>query len=820
MSDGLNAYNIEYKGGEFRICLKDPKATFYHDQDAIAISLPILFRQIIAITILSSTLTLILKPFHQPRFIGDIIGGIILGPSFLGLFRKYNDIFLPFASATILESFTYLGGVYYVFLVGLEMNQTPILRISRKAMAVAAAGIVVPLAVGFGTYFLIAPSPAPNGPPMGPPGPPKAKTAFLWGVALTGTNLPELTRILADLKLLRMDVGRTALSSAFLSEIGTWMFLAIVITTAHDRFLAVAASSIGFILMSIFAIRPFLSWLIRTTSDPEEDYKETHVHFVFCGVLLFGFISDGLGLSSIFGAFLFGFILPGGHLATAVRERLEKITSWILTPLYCILLGLKCNFQLTAQGVSAANAALFIVLSWASKFFTTFFVALRCQMAPRDASALAVLMNTKGMLSAFVINIGRDYKLLIVENFTVMILTLVVMTATVPIIIKYAYKPQKQMTVHRYKSIQSTGIDSPLRILVCIHSARDIRGTIYLLQLSHGTRQYPIRVFAVHLVELTERTSATMLVVQGAYRSNSTRSTRAIAEAESEQIVEAFEEYQMESDNTVTFEALTALSPYATMHVDVCSIAEDKRANLLIVPFHVQGGADANADNISSSARMVNQKVMAYAPCSVGLLVNRGLGMSNQGVTCLIMFFIGGPDDREALSYAWRMSALPEVHLTVVRFIAGDHAEPMVKTTFDLLNEERGSSTLITMQDRQEDLDEEFMGDFKYKTMNNNSISYTEEVVNNGEETLRCIRNNMEQHPYEMCIVGQGDQQTSPLLSGLSSLVEFEELGPIGDAIATSNFAPSCSILVMQQYYNRALRSKKADNDKPADLFI
>ncbi|KAI4371616.1 hypothetical protein MLD38_009944 [Melastoma candidum] len=804
LGDRTDTYDIVYhgQGGDFVVCLKDKNATFFKDQDAIETSLPLLFRQIVAITIVSSALSMVLRPFHQPRFVADITAGILLGPSAISKYRNFIDQVFPFASAPILESFTYLGGVYYIFLVGLEMNQTPILRIGKKSVVIAVSGILVPLAVGFCSFYVITPSNRTASTAAG------LKGAFLWGVTLTGTNLPELTRILSDLKLLRMDIGRTALSSAFLSEIGTWLFLAIVMMVARTKILYVAISSIGFILLSIFAVRPGLMWLIRKTSDPEEDYKESHVRYVLCGVLLFGFITDGLGLTSLFGAFMFGFILPGGHLAMAVRERLEKVTSWILIPLYCMLIGLRCNvLNMFPKEKSFAHLMLFMVISWAAKFIATFLVSLRYGTKPREAFTLGVLMNTKGLLSVFVLNIGRDYRLLVVENFTMMILTVVVMTMTVPLIIKHAYKHRKRTMVHKYRTIQSTGIDSPLRILMCIHSTRNIRGSIYLLQLSQGTRQYPIRAFAVHLVELTERTSATMLVIQDSYRSSSSDLTRAAAKAESEQIVEAFEDYESQSDNAFSFEALTALSPYTTMHVDICSIAEDKRTNIIIIPFHVQGDKNIKADDMNSSVRMVNQNVLAYAPCSVGLLVNRGLGMSNQGVSCIILFFIGGPDDREALSYAWRMSALPEVHLTVVRFIPGEHAQ--TEETYDILNDEHDPSKLMPMQKRQADLDQEFIGEFKFRNENNNSITYSEETVNNGEETMKSIKNIMEQDLYDMCITGQGDGRTSPLVSGLSGLVEFQEMGAIGDAIVTSNFASNTSVLIIQQFGNHALRGRK-----------
>ncbi|KAF8006522.1 hypothetical protein BT93_K0731 [Corymbia citriodora subsp. variegata] len=694
-----------------------------------------------------------------------------------------------------MEAFTNLGVTYHMFLVGLEMNLAPMLRIRRKSISVALAGILVPLVLGFGSYFMIAPKAEKTDKTWM-----RQKGAFAWGIALTATNLPDVTRILSDLKLLRTETGRTALSCAYVSDIGTWLLLVTLITISHDEILPIAISTVVFVPFCLYVARPALLWLIELTRDGEE-YTEHQVQFVLCGVMLWGFMTDAIGLYSVFGAFMFGFILPSGQLATLITERIERVTSWIMLPLYCLVNGLRTNVpEMIPAGRKGWHVAAFIILAWIAKFLSTLLVSPYYNMERWESVTLGVLMNTKGLLAIIVINIGRDLLLLDIESSAVMVIALLVMTFTVPPIVSRIYRPEKPQMLHKRRTVQSTGLDSPLQVLAGIHSMQSMRGIVNLLQLSHATRQSPIHAVAVHLVELTEHTSAAMLVVHDSYKHNSHMASEEDAEAESDQIIEAFEDYARNSNNTVSVEVLTALSPFATIHVDVCSIAEDKRASIIIIPFHIQGKNNDEPESSSSSIREINQNVLAAAPCSVALLVNRGLGMSNYRPRAVLVFFVCGPDDREALAYAWRMAFDPEVHLTVVRFFEEEEATAPVPAPLDEPRDSEEAFDVSEEHTRQRAMDEEYVNEFRSETMNSRSVTYKEEVVRDLSETLTAVRQIMEREPYELCIVGRGKQSTSPLVPSLKELTEYPELGALGDAIITSNFALNSSVLVVQQY--------------------
>lgn len=166
---------------------------------------------------------------------------------------------------------------------------------------------------------------------------------------------------------------------------------------------------------------------------------------------------------------------------------------------------------------------------------------------------------------------------------------------------------------------------------------------------------------------------------------------------------------------------------------------------------------------------------------------------ANQMSHHVAILFFGGPDDREALSYAWRMSDHPGISLTVLRFVSSEDAAEGGNggNNFGMLSVE-------TDVEREKQMDESFISDFRMRYANDDSVAYIEKVVNNGEETVAAIRSMDDIH--DLFIVGRGQGTTSPLTAGLTDWSECPELGVIGDLLASSDFAATASVLVVQQY--------------------
>ena len=389
-----------------------------------------------------------------------------------------------------------------------------------------------------------------------------------------------------------------------------------------------------------------------------------------------------------------------------------------------------------------------------------------------------------------------------------LVFALLFMTAVVGPILSLTYSRRRPGT-YKYRTIRSIEGNSEFRILACVHSTRNAGGLVNLLASSNPSKQSPIYAFAVHLVELVGHASA-MLIVHDTCKSTESGGAAAAATAAkdpraSDGIAEAFE--NLEGEN-FSVQPLTAVSAYSTMHEDICSLAEDKRVNLTILPFHIHTTADGGAESsVNSPFRAVNKNMLDNAPCSVAVFVDRGfnsrppLGDSNNGFRHqFAMIFLGGRDDREALAYTWRMAKSPRVCLTVIRFHASKTAaeiSPILHDGDDEGDEGGGILKAIADSEREKPLDDQYIEEFKLKSRDDPSIRLVEEMADNGEEVVRIVT-TMENR-YDLYAVGRGKGVVSPLTSGLSDWSEYPELGPLGDILVCSSFAADASVLIVQQ---------------------
>ncbi|CAA6653818.1 unnamed protein product [Spirodela intermedia] len=463
------------------------------------------------------------------------------------------------------------------------------------------------------------------------------------GVALSITAFPVLARILAELKLLTTDVGRMAMSAAAVNDVAAWILLALAIALSGSGSalvsLWVLLTGAAFVVFAALVIRPCIGWMARRSPEGEP-VKEIYICATLTAVLAAGFVTDSIGIHALFGAFVVGIVVPkDGPFAGVLIEKIEDIVSGLFLPLYFVSSGLKTNVATISGGQSWGLLVLVIVTACVGKIAGTVIVSLLVRVPRREALALGFLMNTKGLVELIVLNIGKDRK----AGGTVQ-------------------APHRDALRH----------ESELRILACFHSTRSIPGTINLIETSRGIRRRGVTVYAMHLMELSERSSA-ISMVHKARRNGLPFWNKGLPTETGYHIVVAFEAYQQLS--SVSIRPMTAISDLATIHEDIVTSAQQKRAAVILLPFHKQQRLDGTLESLGSSFQHVNQRVLRHAPCSVGILVDRGLGgaaqVSSSDVSYSIaVLFFGGHDDREALAYALRMAEHPGIQLTVLRFLA------------------------------------------------------------------------------------------------------------------------------------------------------
>ncbi|POO01266.1 Alpha/Beta hydrolase [Trema orientale] len=374
-------------------------------ENASTSSLPIFITQLFVILSVNRLLTLAFRPLHIPRIAAEILGGILLGPSVIG----YTDFAVkhlhPFGTLVTLENLANLGLVYFMFMVGLEVDLKPVLRAGRKAVTTAAAGIILPVPIGFALYHLL----LSNFSPALSKDRPSEFGPLFWGLAIATTNFPDLAGLLADLKLLHTDIGRTALTSSVISDILCWiLFVLIMATSGRGRLFTVTTTS-AFVIFAFFMLRPSVKYLLRRFAK-EENYSQRHVIFILTGVVVCGYITDACGSHSIFGAFMFGVILPKGELKRAVLEMIEDFVSELLIPLFFYCIGMRTDAHwIFRRGVDIGILLVVIAVAFSAKVVSTFLVAYFLnKMPPKDGLALGLLLNTKGLLALIMISSGRD----------------------------------------------------------------------------------------------------------------------------------------------------------------------------------------------------------------------------------------------------------------------------------------------------------------------------------------------------------------------------------------------------------------------------
>jgi len=315
-----------------------------------------------------------------------------------------------------LESVASIGLLFFLFLVGLELDLNSIRRTGKRAFSIAACGISLPFVSGIGVAIVFRKT---------IDGADKAGfSTFLvfMGVALSITAFPVLGRILAELKLLTTRVGETAMAAAAFDDLTAWILLALAIALAGKESddgdsksplvaVWVLLSGAGFVAFMMIFISPVMKRVARRGSVENEAVNEVYISLTLAGVMVSGFITDFIGIHAIFGAFVFGLTIPkNGNFSKKLIERIEDFVMGLLLPLYFASSGLKTDVTKISGGKAWGLLVLVISVACAGKIIGIFVVALMWRIPARESITLGVLMNTKGLVELIVLNIGKEKK--------------------------------------------------------------------------------------------------------------------------------------------------------------------------------------------------------------------------------------------------------------------------------------------------------------------------------------------------------------------------------------------------------------------------
>ncbi len=361
-----------------------------------------------------------------PPVIGDVLAGILLGPSLLGRIAPGLEAGLfPESARPALGVLAQLGVVLYMFVVGLEFDPASLRRRAAPYIITSQVSIVLPFLLGCAFAFALFPG-------YSPPGVRFIAFALFMGVALSITAFPVLARILTDRGLARTELGVAALTCAAVNDVMGWCLLAVVVGVARAAIagaLASVAMAVGFIAFMFVVARPIATRLAGR-AEGSEDATGVGIAWTLALLLVSAVVAEAIGLHAIFGAFMLGAIMPAeSAIARQLHLNRTPVVTMILLPAFFALTGLRTEIGLMSTLGQWGVCLALILLATAGKFGGTFAAARAVGMPWAFAARLGVLMNTRGLMELVVLNVGLDIGVISPALFTMMVVMAIVTTA-------------------------------------------------------------------------------------------------------------------------------------------------------------------------------------------------------------------------------------------------------------------------------------------------------------------------------------------------------------------------------------------------------
>ncbi|MEY8589917.1 cation:proton antiporter [Butyricimonas hominis] len=649
--------------------------------DNMTNSLTILLLQIIVILLTVRVFSYLFKYIGQPGVMGEIVAGIVLGPSLLGyFFPEFSANLFPPESLDNLNLLSQIGLVLFMFVIGLELDFSVLKNKLNETLVISHAGIVVPFFLGVVAAIWVYEDYA------------SGQTAFLpfalfIGICMSITAFPVLARIVQERNMTKTSVGMLSIASAANDDVTAWCLLAIVIALAKAGTFVSALYTIGltliYIVFMFLVMRPFLR-KIGETYAYSEVINKTFVGFIFLILVLSSAITEIIGIHALFGAFIAGVVMPTNiGFRKVMMEKVEDVSLVFFLPLFFAFSGLHTEIGLINTPELWGVCLLFIVVAIAGKFGGCTLAARAVGENWKDSLIVGTLMNTRGLMQLVALNIGFEMGILTSEMFVVLLLMSLLTTfMATPMLslVERIFSKQKESKGHREKVLLSFGRPETGKTLLNIADLmlghRLQSSLITGIHFTLGTDLNPAKADEYEqesFIPLREEAEHLQLHVQERYQVTDRLIPEMVKIARQEQVDHLFlgagQQFMMGND-----------VPAGTFGKKFTTVSRWLK-QLKNHPLHLPG----------TLLRQKLESIMEHVDCSVGIFVNRGFTHASY-----ILLLVDNETDLFLFNYA--QTRLGEQSMTIRICFTDEHPNETVlaRVTSDFVQRDTAKFILDT----------------------------------------------------------------------------------------------------------------------------
>ena len=602
----------------------------------------LLLVQVTLILSLSRLIGLLFGRLNQPVVVGEMLAGIMLGPSLLGwLFPTASAWIFPPTSIIYLNTLSQVGVIFFLFLVGLELDPKLIKSRGHAAVVISHVSIVAPFILGCALTLLLYRRLFNHAPHMQ-----FQSVALFMGASMSITAFPVLARILTERNLHKTKVGAVTITCAAVDDVTAWCMLALVIGIARAKGLSSGLYTAGFATVYVaamfFLVRPFLKRL-KDVFERQQKLSQGMVGFILLMVLISAYLTEVIGIHALFGAFLLGAIMPkGSAFVKALTEKLEDFTVVFLLPIFFAYTGLQTRIGVLDSWQMWGFTGLVIVTACLGKFGGSTLAARGCGMPWREAGAIGILMNTRGLMELVILNVGRELGVITDAVFAMMVIMALTTTALTTPILQLVY-PRRLMEKEQVA-------DTAGGYSVLIPVARPDNGPS-LLRLAEALTgdDEEKKIIALYLNKPVNRTALGFEAEEAAEKTPQLQPLLKAAAADK---------------ITVTSVAFVSRD----IPSDISRTARLRGVDLILMGFH-------NPVYTSSILGGTVHRVLTGSECDVAIFVDR----TGTPPSKILIPYLGSKHDRLAMELAGRMArhagvAVTVLHVTRPNRDQNDHA--------------------------------------------------------------------------------------------------------------------------------------------------